>query len=69
MRKKFIPLILMIVTALCLSSVSSFADSNTNGKTIVINMNRTNLEHMDDIKVLKEELNKRGYVGLMNVMH
>ena len=67
MRKKFIPLILMIVTALCLSSVSSFADSNTNGKTIVINMNRTNLEHMDDIKVLKEELNKRGYVGLMNV--
>ena len=66
MRKKFIPLILMIITALCLSSVSVFADNNKE-KTIVINMNRTSLEHMDNIKVLREELDKRGYIGLMNI--
>ena len=67
MRKKFIPLILMIITALCLSSVSVFADNINNKKTIVINMNRTSLEHMDNIKVLREELDKRGYIGLMNI--
>lgn len=65
MRKKIIPLILMIITVLCLSSVSIFAAEKD--KTIVINMNKTNLEHMDDISVLKNELNKRGYVGLMNI--
>ncbi len=65
MRKKIIPLILIIITVLCLSSVSIFAAEKD--KTIVINMNNTNLEYMDNISVLRKELNKRGYVGLMNI--
>lgn len=65
MKKKIITLILMFITVLCLSSVSIFAAEKE--KTIVINMNKTNLEHMDDIQVLKSELEKRGYVGLMNI--
>ena len=65
MRKKIIPLILTIIAILCLSSVSIFAAEKD--KTIVINMNKTNLEYMDDIPILKKELERRGYVGLMNI--
>ncbi|MGL5346562.1 MAG: hypothetical protein ACRDA3_04375 [Peptostreptococcaceae bacterium] len=65
MKNKLKLLVLMLITMICLSSVSVYgAEKN---KTIVINMNRTSLEHMDNIPALKQELDTRGYIGLMNI--
>ena len=64
-KKNVILTFLMTIILFCCTNVQSFAKENS--KTIVINMNRTNLEYMDDIKSLKNELDKRGYVGLMNM--
>lgn len=64
MKNKTKTLVIMLITIICLSSVSVYgAEKN---KTIVINMNRTSLEQMENIPTLKNELDKRGYVGLMN---
>ncbi|MGL6108359.1 hypothetical protein [Romboutsia sp.] len=65
MNKKIIPLILLIITILCLSSVSIYASEKD--KTIVVNMNKISLEDINNIPALKKELQKRGYIGLMNI--
>ena len=64
MQKKSIVLMIVIAILACFPVTQSFAEEKA--KTIVINMNRTNLKHMDDIPVLKNELEARGYIGLMN---
>ncbi|MEG0249865.1 MAG: hypothetical protein RR561_03450 [Peptostreptococcus sp.] len=46
------------------------ADSNTaknDGKVIIIDINRTSLENFENIKILREKLDKEGYIGLMNI--
>lgn len=46
------------------------ADSSTaknGGKVIVIDMNRTSLENFENIKFLRNKMEKEGYVGLMNI--
>lgn len=65
MQKKSIVLMLVMAILVCFSATQSFAENKA--KTIVINMNRTNLKYMDDIPVLKNELDSRGYIGLMNI--
>ena len=37
------------------------------GKVIVIDINRTSLENFENIKFLKNKMDKEGYVGLMNI--
>lgn len=65
MKKKFTSLLLLVSIFFSVFISNSYA--NENKKIIVINMNKTNLEYMDNIPILKEELSKRGYVGLMNI--
>lgn len=65
MRKKSIVLIFIITMMVSMFANIGFAAEKS--KTIVINMNRTNLNYMDDIPSLKKELESRGYIGLMNV--
>ncbi len=46
------------------------ADSNTaknGGKVIIIDINRTSFENFENIKILREKLDKEGYIGLMNI--
>lgn len=64
MQKKSIVLMIVIAILACFPVTQSFAEEKA--KTIVINMNRTNLKYMDDIPVLKNKLETRGYIGLMN---
>lgn len=65
MKKKFISFILLLMTVLSLSYSDVFAGERD--KTIIINMNRTNLNYMNSIPFLKDELSNRGYIGLMNI--
>lgn len=44
---------------------TSFA--NESKKTIVLNLNRTNLDSMLSISSINDELKTRGYIGLMNI--
>lgn len=65
MRKKSI--VLMFIITMMVSMFANIGFAAEKSKTIVINMNRTNLNYMDDIPSLKKELESRGYIGLMNV--
>lgn len=65
MRKKSI--ILMFIMIILISSFANIGFASEKSKTIVINMNRTSLENINTIPVLKKELENRGYIGLMNV--
>ncbi len=65
MKKKVISLVLVFFMIICITPVQAFA--NINHKTIVINMNRSNFSDFLEIPTLKKELEKRGYVALMNV--
>ena len=65
MRKKLISLFTLLAILLMTSSSNVFA--NEKGKTIVISMNKTNIENMQEISILKEKLSKSGYIGLMNI--
>lgn len=65
MKKKIIPLILFLLAVVLFSSTDVLAANRD--KTIIINMNRTSLEYMGNIPILKDELTKRGYIGLMNI--
>ena len=65
MQKKLTSIFLLFAIFFLTFSSNSYA--NENGKTIVISMNKTNLDNMDSISILKEQLSKRGYVGLMNI--
>lgn len=65
MKKKIASLVLVFIMMICSIPVQAFADSNH--KTIVINMNRSNFSDFLEIPTLKKELEKRGYIALMNV--
>ena len=65
MRKKLISFLLLIM--ICIGFIPNYSyAAEEQGKVIYISINRTNLENLDNIPVLKNELSKRGYVGLMN---
>ena len=66
MRKKIISLLLMIMICIGFIPNYSFAQEN-NGKIIYISINRTNMDNLTNLPVLKEKLNQTGYVALMNV--
>ena len=65
MKKKISSLVLVFIMILCMTPINAFA--NSNHKTIVINMNRSNLSDFLEIPALKNELKNRGYIALMNV--
>ena len=65
MKKKISSLVLVCIMILCMTPINAFA--NSNHKTIVINMNRSNLSDFLEIPALKNELKNRGYIALMNV--
>ena len=65
MRKKLISFLLLIM--ICIGFIPNYSyAAEEQGKVIYISINRTNLDNLDNIPVLKNELSKRGYVGLMN---
>lgn len=66
MRKKLISFLLLMMICIGLAPNYSFA-AEEKGKVIYISINRTNLDNLEEIPVLKEKLNKSGYVGLMNI--
>lgn len=43
------------------------ATAKNGGKVIVIDINRTSLENFENIKFLRNKMEKEGYVGLMNI--
>ncbi|MCC0782003.1 hypothetical protein IR152_02505 [Clostridioides sp. ES-S-0108-01] len=68
MRKKIISFLATFIIILISMSQYNFADDiPTYGKVIFIDMNRTSMSNMLKIKSLREELDGRGYIGLMNI--
>ncbi|GKZ04246.1 hypothetical protein [Paraclostridium bifermentans] len=65
MKKKATSLVLMLIMLICITPINAFA--NSNHKTIVINMNRSNFVDFLEIPTLKKQLENRGYIALMNV--
>lgn len=65
MRKKLTSLLILFTMVFFVFNSNSYA--NEKGKTIVISMNKTNLDYMSQIPSLKEVISKKGYIGLMNV--
>ncbi|HSQ89492.1 hypothetical protein [Romboutsia sp.] len=65
MNKKIVSLLAVVMILLVSIPKYSFADEK--GKVIFINMNRTNLVSMLRVPTLQEEVQNRGYVGLMNI--
>lgn len=66
MRKKIISFLLLIMICVGFIPNDSFAAENE-GKVIYISINRTNLDNLERIPVLKEKLSKNGYIALMNI--
>ncbi|RDY28802.1 hypothetical protein CHL78_004510 [Romboutsia weinsteinii] len=68
MKKKIGSLLVAIMILVVSMTQYSFAnEDNKQGKVIFINMTRTSLDNMLKISSLKEELDNRGHVGLMNI--
>ncbi|MDK2563249.1 hypothetical protein QOZ84_06785 [Romboutsia sedimentorum] len=65
MKKKIVSL--LAVALILLVSIPKYSFANEKGKVIFINMNRTNLVSMLHIPTLENEVQNRGYVGLMNI--
>ena len=65
MKKKIVSL--AIVLMILLVSIPRYSFAEENGKVIFINMNRTNLVNMLHLPTLQNEVENRGYVGLMNI--
>ncbi|MGL5347476.1 MAG: hypothetical protein ACRDA3_08990 [Peptostreptococcaceae bacterium] len=65
MKKKIVSL--LAITMILLSSFPKYSFANETGKVIFIDMNRTNLANMLKIPTLENEIEARGYIGLMNV--
>ncbi|MEN2256737.1 hypothetical protein AAIB48_02800 [Paraclostridium benzoelyticum] len=65
MKKKVTSLVLVLIMLICITPINAFA--NSNHKTIVINMNRSNFVDFLEIPTLKKQLENRGYIALMNV--
>ena len=64
MRKKIISLLLLIM--ICVGFVPNYSFAAEEGKVIYISMNRTSMDDLQSIPVLKEKLSNSGYIGLMN---
>ena len=64
MRKKIMSLLLLVI--ICIGLIPGYSFAKEEGKVIYISLNKTNLDDLQKIPVLKEELSKRGYIGLMN---
>lgn len=57
-------------TNLFKGEIDETADSNTaknDGKIIILDISRTSLENLENIKYLREKLKENGFIGLMNV--
>lgn len=65
MKKKNVSVLLVLM--ILLVSIPKYNFAEEKGKVIFISMNRTSLENMLEIPSLKNELDKRGYVSLMNI--
>ena len=64
MRKKIISLLLLIM--ICVGFIPNYSFAAEEGKVIYISINRTNMDELQEITVLKEKLKNSGYIGLMN---
>ncbi len=64
MRKKIMSILLLVI--ICIGLIPGYSFAKEEGKVIYISLNKTNLDDLQKIPVLKEELSKRGYIGLMN---
>lgn len=65
MKRKNVLLFLLISIIFFGFNSKSFAQEK--GKSLIINMNKMNLDTMEEIPVLQEKLSNSGYVGLMNI--
>ncbi|MGL5314190.1 MAG: hypothetical protein ACRC92_13160, partial [Peptostreptococcaceae bacterium] len=65
MKKKIVSL--LAITMILLASIPKYSFAEENGKVIFIDMNRTNLDNMLKIPSIENEVNSRGYIGLMNI--
>ena len=65
MKKKLVSILFAVMVLIV--SIPKYSFAAESGKVIFINMNRTTIKSMQDIPSLKAELEKRGYMGLMNI--
>ena len=65
MKRKLVSMLLVVMVLIV--SIPKYSFAAESGKVIFINMNRTTIQAMQDIPSLKAELEKRGYMGLMNI--
>ena len=65
MKKKLVSVLFAVMVLIV--SIPKYSFAAESGKVIFINMNRTTIKSMQDIPSLKAELEKRGYMGLMNI--
>ena len=65
MKKKLISLLLSLIVILSFSISSIYADTNNKGKVIYLSLNRTSLENLLEILIIKEKTSNSGYVALM----
>ena len=65
MKKKLISLLLSLIVILSFSISSIYADTNNKGKVIYLSLNRTSLENLLEIPIIKEKTSNSGYVALM----
>ena len=65
MKKKLVSILFAVMVLIV--SIPKYSFAAESGKVIFINMNRTTIQSMQDISSLKAELEKRGYMGLMNI--
>ena len=65
MKKKLISLLLSLIVILSFSISSIYADTSNKGKVIYLSLNRTSLENLLEIPIIKEKTSNSGYVALM----
>ena len=65
MKKKLISLLLSLIVIFSFSISSIYADTNNKGKVIYLSLNRTSLENLLEIPIIKEKTSNSGYVALM----
>lgn len=67
MKKKLISFLLSLIVCLsfCISSVYADTAENSNGKVIYISLNKTSLENLLEIPIIKKKTENSGYVALM----
>lgn len=65
MKKKLISFLLSLIVCLGFSMSSIYADTNSNGKVVYISLNRTSLENLLEIPIIKQKTTNSGYIALM----